>query len=129
MKKNTTTKPRAIPTFCRFESNICPNSFKLPSTVAYAARFSNTSGGISPFAVSERAITATIGPMEHIAISPKLFSLALRPPMVVAMPTPKAIINGTVMGPVVTPPESKERGKKLNLPSCMSIAQSANSSI
>ena len=29
-----------------------------------------------------------------------------------AMPTPSAIIKGTVMGPVVTPPESKATARK-----------------
>ena len=50
------------------------------------------------------------GPMEHRAIRPKLFSLARRPPTVRAMPTPRAMMKGTVIGPVVTPPESNDIG-------------------
>ena len=52
-------------------------------------------------------MTASIGPMELIATRPKLSfcaSLSLRDD---ATPTPSAMMNGTVIGPVVTPPESK----------------------
>ena len=50
-----------------------------------------------------------IGPTEHIATIPKL---SLRPPFLFtdARPIPSAIRNGTVIGPVVTPPESKAAG-------------------
>ena len=61
-------------------------------------------------------ITARTGPIEHNATSPKLFSLALLPPITLDIPTPKAIINGTVIGPVVTPPESNDTGNKNVLP-------------
>ena len=60
----------------------------------------------------ERISTASTGPMEQSAIRPKLFSPASRPPRVCAMPSPRAMMKGTVMGPVVTPPESKDRGRK-----------------
>ena len=52
-------------------------------------------------------ITASIGPTEHSATRPKLSfsaSLSLR---IAETPTPSASMNGTVIGPVVTPPESK----------------------
>ena len=83
----------------------------------------------SPFVVIDSSITAITGPIEHSAISPKLFSLEFLPPIVVEIPTPSAIINGTVIGPVVTPPESKESGKSVDLPISGEaiIAQTANS--
>ena len=83
----------------------------------------------SPFVVIDSSITAIIGPIEHSAISPKLFSLELLPPIVEEIPTPNAIINGTVMGPVVTPPESNASGKSVDLPISGDaiIAQTANS--
>ena len=56
--------------------------------------------------------TAMTGPMLHMATRPKLSlweSLSLRS---IERPMPIAIIKGTVMGPVVTPPESKASGMK-----------------
>ena len=53
-----------------------------------------------------------MGPMEHRATRPKLSppaSLSLRTALT---PTPSAIIKGTVIGPVVTPPESKAVERK-----------------
>ena len=41
---------------------------------------------------------------------PKLLSCELLPPSTAEIPMPSAMINGTVMGPVVTPPESNARG-------------------
>ena len=43
-----------------------------------------------------------------------------------ATPIPNAIINGTVIGPVVTPPESNARGKKYELPLAIARAVRAN---
>ena len=40
------------------------------------------------------------------AISPKPSSIGLRPRMLEARPTPSAVISGTVIVLVVTPPES-----------------------
>ena len=54
-----------------------------------------------------RSSTIRIGPILLRAINPKLsfaLSLSLRDE---DKPIPRAIINGTVIGPVVTPPESK----------------------
>lgn len=51
--------------------------------------------------------TARMGPTLHRATRPKLSSWDSRSPRMEAMPMPKAIIKGTVIGPVVTPPESK----------------------
>ena len=79
----------------------------------------------SPFAVSDKIATASKGPTEQSAMSPKLFSPACRPPIVVAIPTPSAIIKGTVMGPVVTPPESKSSAKNLLFPVDKRIADRA----
>ena len=55
---------------------------------------------------------ASTGPTEQSATKPKLFSCALRPPILRAIPTPSAMINGTVIGPVVTPPESNASARK-----------------
>ena len=58
-----------------------------------------------------------IGPILHRATRPKL-SLAPSLSLLAAeRPTPRAMIKGTVIGPVVTPPESnatavKESGEK-----------------
>ena len=50
--------------------------------------------------------TARMGPMEQSATRPKLsFALCLSLRMA-ETPTPIAMMNGTVIGPVVTPPES-----------------------
>ena len=54
-----------------------------------------------------RMSTARMGPMEQSATRPKLSSAAWRSERMAATPTPSAMIKGTVMGPVVTPPESK----------------------
>ena len=53
-----------------------------------------------------------MGPMEHSATRPKLSALAFSSLRMEATPTPSAIMNGTVMGPVVTPPESKATERK-----------------
>ena len=57
-------------------------------------------------------MTARIGPTEHSATRPKLSALLFSSLRVAAIPIPNAMINGTVMGPVVTPPESKATGRK-----------------
>lgn len=59
-----------------------------------------------------RISTDKIGPILQSATRPKLSSpecLSLR---IDAMPAPRAMMNGTVIGPVVTPPESKAVGIK-----------------
>ena len=56
--------------------------------------------------------TARMGPMEHMATRPKLSSAAWRSLRMEETPTPSAMIKGTVMGPVVTPPESKATDRK-----------------
>ena len=45
--------------------------------------------------------------MEHSATRPKLSLAAWRSLRMAEIPTPKAMMKGTVIGPVVTPPESK----------------------
>ena len=56
--------------------------------------------------------TAMMGPMEQRAISPKLSWEECLVPRNAETPTPKAMIKGTVIGPVVTPPESKATARK-----------------
>ena len=50
--------------------------------------------------------------MEHRATRPKESSAAWRSLRIAEMPTPSAMMNGTVMGPVVTPPESNATARK-----------------
>ena len=56
--------------------------------------------------------TASTGPTEHSATRPKLSWAAFSSLRMEDTPTPRAIIKGTVIGPVVTPPLSKETGTK-----------------
>ncbi|OQB44131.1 MAG: hypothetical protein BWY01_01798 [Synergistetes bacterium ADurb.Bin155] len=53
------------------------------------------------------ARTAIIGPMEARPTRPKLSLSESLVPLTAAIPTPRAIVKGTVMGPVVAPPASK----------------------
>ena len=53
-----------------------------------------------------------MGPTEQSAISPKESSPARLSLRIDETPTPSAIIKGTVMGPVVTPPESNATARK-----------------
>ena len=57
-------------------------------------------------------MTASIGPTEQSATRPKLSASAFLSLRIEATPTPSAMMNGTVMGPVVTPPESKATLRK-----------------
>ena len=52
-------------------------------------------------------MTARTGPTEQSATRPKLSDLAFSSLRMEAMPTPSAMMKGTVIGPVVTPPASK----------------------
>ncbi len=53
-----------------------------------------------------------MGPMAQREIRPKLSSSAVLSPRTEAKPIPIAITKGTIIGPVVTPPESKATAKK-----------------
>ena len=57
--------------------------------------------------------TAKIGPTEHSAVKPKPSSEACLSARIEATPVPIAIMNGTLIGPVVTPPESNANGTKI----------------
>ena len=63
----------------------------------------------SPLPLLKKPSSSTdkIGPMEHSATRPKLSASACRSLRTWEIPTPRERMNGTVMGPVVTPPESK----------------------
>ena len=50
--------------------------------------------------------------MEQSETRPKLSSAACLSLRIAVIPIPKAIIKGTVIGPVVTPPESNEIERK-----------------
>ena len=53
-----------------------------------------------------------MGPTEQSAISPIESSEAALSLRIAAMPRPKLMMNGTVMGPVVTPPASNATARK-----------------
>ena len=53
-----------------------------------------------------------MGPTEHNATRPKLSFSACLSLRTAENPIPNAIINGTVIGPVVTPPESNATVRK-----------------
>ena len=57
-------------------------------------------------------MTASMGPMEQSATRPKLSASAFLSLRMEATPTPSAMMKGTVIGPVVTPPESKATLRK-----------------
>ena len=57
-------------------------------------------------------MTARIGPTLERATKPKESEAEFLSERMEARPTPKAMIKGTVMGPVVTPPESKATAMK-----------------
>ena len=57
-----------------------------------------------------------MGPTEQRATRPKLSSAERLSVRMDARPAPSAIIKGTVIGPVVTPPESKAVGIKSTEP-------------
>ena len=61
-----------------------------------------------------RISTIRIGPTEHRATRPKESSAALESLRMAAMPRPKDMMKGTVIGPVVTPPESKATARKFS---------------
>ena len=50
--------------------------------------------------------------MEQSATRPKLSDFAFSSLRMEATPTPSAMMNGTVIGPVVTPPESNATERK-----------------
>ena len=53
-----------------------------------------------------------MGPTLDRATRPKLSLEAFLSPRTEARPTPMAMMKGTVMGPVVTPPESNATARK-----------------
>ena len=62
--------------------------------------------------ISPSVITARIGPTEQSAIRPNESSPARLSLRMEDTPTPIAMMKGTVIGPVVTPPESKATARK-----------------
>ncbi len=59
-----------------------------------------------------RIRTVSTGPIEQSEIRPKLSSWEPASPRTAATPSPSARMNGTVIGPVVTPPESNATARK-----------------
>ena len=56
--------------------------------------------------------TEIIGPIEQSPVIPKESSSPSLSLLMATIPVPIDIINGTVIGPVVTPPESNANGRK-----------------
>lgn len=54
-----------------------------------------------------------IGPMDANPTKPKLSAEAVFEPLIEDIPTPRARIKGTVIGPVVAPPASNATAKKI----------------
>src|SRR5574344_447392 len=71
--------------------------------------FEKTGEAIDGFKSNPKIMTLIIGPIEHIAVIPKESLVEFLPPRTPAMPTPKAIKNGTVIGPVTTAPLSNDK--------------------
>lgn len=67
----------------------------------------------SPPEIRPIAATAAMGPMEARPTMPKPLSSPSFFLVVAATPRPKAMIKGTVTGPVVAPPESKAMPTKV----------------
>ncbi|CDC75516.1 unknown [Candidatus Colimorpha enterica] len=86
----------------RERRNAVPISFVLPKA---ALPISPVEPALLPRKPSIR--TERIGPIEQRATRPKLSASARLSLRTFETPTPSARMKGTVMGPVVTPPESK----------------------
>ena len=99
------------------------------SSEKFCAACADSETDMSGLKISESKSTKKIGPIEQIATTPKLFSFLLLPPSTPATPTPSAIINGTVIGPVVMPPESNESGMYLSSTNIATIKTRAYSAI
>ena len=67
---------------------------------------------LSTLYTSPRTRMAMIGPAEHSAIRPKLSPDLEVSAAIEEIPTPIAMIKGTVRGPVVTPPASNATERK-----------------
>ena len=65
---------------------------------------------LSGLNIIPRIITAIIGPIEHNAVRPNPSVSAPLSLLIAATPVPIAIMKGTLIGPVVTPPESNAKG-------------------
>jgi len=57
-------------------------------------------------------MTVMTGPIEHRAVNPNESESECSPDREEEIPMPIAMMNGTVNGPVATPPASKESGIK-----------------
>ena len=110
-KKNTTIGASATPTSFTYSGTASINraimslecSISGISTGTYAPSVGNMRPRIS---------TEIIGPMEQSATRPKLSLLACLSLLIEETPTPRAMMKGTVIGPVVTPPESNAMAQK-----------------
>ncbi len=56
--------------------------------------------------------TVRIGPIRQREIRPKLSSSVVLSPRTDAKPRPRAMTKGTIIGPVVTPPDSQAMERK-----------------
>ena len=111
--KKTTIGKRDTAISLKYFGSATANNF--PSSIEFSTSETTSSAALpSVWYKSPRIRTAKIGPMEHRATSPKLSSPACLSLRMDAIPTPNAIIKGTVIGPVVTPPESNATARKFS---------------
>ena len=70
-------------------------------------------------------MTDRMGPIEHSAVMPKLSDLEFLSLRMDAAPAPSDMIKGTLIGPVVTPPESNATGTNCAGTNCDKIITAA----
>ena len=102
----------AITTSLKYKGDLVRNSIAASLTVTISGTVAVSGTMVTSFCTMPSTSTARMGPMLHIATIPKLSDCE---PPIEARPMPSAMMNGTVMGPVVTPPESNDTGIKLGL--------------
>ena len=105
----------AITTSLKYAGDLVRNSTAASLTVTMSGTGVVSGTIVTSFWTMPRIRTARIGPILHIATIPKLSDCEPLLPPSEARPMPSAIMNGTVIGPVVTPPESNETGIKSGL--------------
>ena len=105
----------AITTSLKYKGDLVRNSIAASLTVTISGTVAVSGTIVTSFCTMPSTSTARMGPMLHIATIPKLSDCEPRLPPIEARPMPSAMMNGTVMGPVVTPPESNDTGIKLGL--------------
>ena len=87
------------------------NARPISAVSPYDAALISTTA-LPPLEKKPSSRTERIGPIEHSATRPKLSASARSSLLTLETPSPIARMNGTVIAPVVTPPESKAMQRK-----------------